>query len=70
MLASCAVPLPLPRPQVGFLNVVACPMYRLFVSAYPGTQALLDSVEANLRMWQERAAQLAAASAAAAAAES
>ena len=41
------------RPQVGFFDIVALPLFQSFTQACPDTAAILDAVRDNYDMWRE-----------------
>ncbi|KAL0039442.1 hypothetical protein WJX79_008577 [Trebouxia sp. C0005] len=47
------------RSQIGFFNIVGTPMFKAMVDLFPDAQPMLDGVIANLRQWEESAAQAA-----------
>ncbi len=50
------------RSQIGFFNIVGTPMFKAMVDLFPDAQPMLDGVTANLRQWEQSAAQAAKAS--------
>lgn len=50
------------RSQMGFFNIVGTPLFKAMIELFPDAQPMLDGVTANLRHWEQSAAQAAKAS--------
>ncbi len=44
------------RPQVGFFDIVALPLFQSFAQAFQEATPMLDAVKDNYAMWLEEAA--------------